>query len=246
MYSSHTQGNVTYLLAPAAVQFQPEWFLPSWWQSEGAVTGQAQGRGTTWFVQRDGQPLVLRHYYRGGLLGRWLHDRYLYTGITRSRVAREFSLLQHLQTQGLPVPVPWAARITRHGCYCRMDLLLERIPHARDLVNSLRSHPLQPQHWQQVGQTLQQFHAAGVYHADLNGHNILLDTNGKVWVIDFDRGQLRQPGPWQQANLQRLQRSLHKEADLYPGFHWQPDDWQALLKGYDSQQAATGSNGTKA
>ena len=38
------------------------------------------------------------------------------------------------------------------------------------------------------------------------------DAEGRVWIIDFDKCAVRAPGPWQQANLERLRRSLVKVA----------------------------------
>jgi tRNA A-37 threonylcarbamoyl transferase component Bud32 len=87
--------------------------------------------------------------------------------------------------------------------------------------------------WQQLGGVIARFHQQGVYHSDLNCHNILLDAKGQFWLIDFDKCSLRAPGRWQQANLQRLLRSFNKEAGLTPGFSWQPEQWQWLLQGYN-------------
>ncbi len=231
-----TTHNTTYLLNPTyAPHFQPEHFEPAWWQAQHALVGQSHGRGITWFVQLGQQQGVLRHYYRGGWLGKWLHDRYLFTGWQRSRVAAEFRLLQTMQAQGLPVPTPWAARIQRHGLFYRADLLLQRIPDAHDVVSLLRTRPLSHTEWHTVGRTLHQLHRANIDHADLNSHNLLLDAAGKIWVIDFDKGQHRTTsGAWQHANMQRLQRSLRKELRLNPALHWQESDWQALLDGYGS------------
>ena len=53
-------------------------------------------------------------------------------------------------------------------------------------------------------------HRAGVDHADLNAHNILLDAANGVSVIDFDRGRLRVPGVGARGICARLQRSLSK------------------------------------
>ncbi|MGM0648706.1 MAG: lipopolysaccharide kinase InaA family protein, partial [Bacteroidota bacterium] len=47
-------------------------------------------------------------------------------------------------------------------------------------------------------------------HVDLNARNILIDPQHKPWLIDLDRCRLRRPGGWQNANLNRLERSLHK------------------------------------
>ena len=231
-----THDHTTYGVSlHALARFQPEQFEPDWWQMQHAITGQSYGRGITWFVRLAEQELVLRHYYRGGLLGKWLQDRYWFNGITRSRAYQEFQLLTHMHAQGLPVPQPWAMRVQRSGLFYRMDILLERIPQATDLVQRLRQNPLSTEQWYAIGQTVKRFHQAGIYHDDLNAHNILLDHQERTWLIDFDKGKQQPAGTWQQANLQRLQRSLHKEATLHTPFHWQAaTDWQALLRGYNA------------
>jgi 3-deoxy-D-manno-octulosonic acid kinase len=76
------------------------------------------------------------------------------------------------------------------------------------------------------------FHHAGVDHADLNAHNILLDAAQRVSVIDFDRGRLRTPGSWRLRNLRRLHRSLLKIARGLPPGRITPQAWDALMAGY--------------
>jgi 3-deoxy-D-manno-octulosonic acid kinase len=75
-------------------------------------------------------------------------------------------------------------------------------------------------------------HGAGVDHADLNAHNILLDTHGAVSVIDFDRGRLRGAGTWPEQNLRRLHRSLLKISGSWPPDRFPPSAWQGFLRGY--------------
>ena len=80
--------------------------------------------------------------------------------------------------------------------------------------------------WAAIGRCLRRFHDAGVQHADLNASNIMLGEQGEVWVLDFDRGALRQPGSWRERVLDRLARSLAKVGDG-------ATDWQhgfALLR----------------
>nr|AIA86950.1 CAZy families GT30 protein [uncultured Idiomarina sp.] len=67
-------------------------------------------------------------------------------------------------------------------------------------------------------------HEAGVWHADLNAHNILLDTAGQPWLIDFDRARdYGEPLAHQLrvANMQRLRRSLEKVAGAQGSAFWQ-------------------------
>jgi 3-deoxy-D-manno-octulosonic acid kinase len=76
--------------------------------------------------------------------------------------------------------------------------------------------------WSAVGRCLRGFHDAGVQHADLNAHNIMLGGQGETWVLDFDRGRLRESGSWREDVLDRLARSLAKigcgAADWKAGF----------------------------
>src|SRR5262249_40990674 len=136
-------------------------------------------------------------------------DRYLWTGAERTRGFVEFRLLAQLAERGLPVPGPVATRFVRHGARYTADLITREIPQASTLAELLRADRADADVAARVGRTLAAFHNAGAYHADLNAHNVLLDAS-TVWLIDFDRGELRAPArAWQQANLARLKRSLH-------------------------------------
>ena len=85
-----------------------------------------------------------------------------------------------------------------------------------------------------VGSVIGRFHRAGVWHADLNAHNVLVAPDG-VYLIDFDRGRLRVPAvAWQQANLQRL-RAFAGQAGRGRSTGdaaFDRDLWQPLLAGY--------------
>ena len=52
-----------------------------------------------------------------------------------------------------------------------------------------------------------------------------------VYVLDFDRGRIRPRGPWEQAVLERLQRSLRKVTTGLPPDRFDDAAWQALLLG---------------
>lgn len=214
--------------------FRPEWFNDAHWRKQNAVIGQAFGRGTTTFFSYAGQEMVLRHYLRGGLPGKLLTDQYLYTGLQSTRSWREMRLLMKMLELGLPVPEPVAARVCKHGLVYRSDIVLLKIPGAIDIHNWLLERPLSDNQWQQIGFLIAQFHLYQVYHHDLNIHNIMTDDNGKLWLIDFDKCAIKQGESWKNKNLERLQRSLNKEAAAHPGYHFSMEKWQQLMRGYEA------------
>lgn len=212
---------------------RPEWFDIDHWQRQNAVTGQSRGRNITWFIGEKDNEWVLRHYYRGGIIADLLKDKYLFTGIENTRCYREMALLEQMYRQGLPVPKPVAGRILRHGLFYRADILIEKIHHSHDLVQHLKSEPISEAGWLAIGALTAKFHQSGIFHSDLNAHNILIDKNFKFWLIDFDKCENRVPQKsWQQANLERLKRSFNKEKNLHDSFHFSSQQWQWLMQGY--------------
>jgi 3-deoxy-D-manno-octulosonic acid kinase len=126
--------------------------------------------------------------------------------------------------------------LKKKGLFYHADLLTARISSAEDLVAVLTKKSLTTATWAAIGQTIQAFHQQGIYHHDLNAHNILIDQLGKIWLIDFDRGQQRKPQKrWQQGNVNRLLRSFHKEKQKLPRLHFSIDDWQSFQQGYTAK-----------
>ncbi len=61
---------------------QEDFFNADFWRRQNRILGSAQGRGTTWFLQTAdlfGVNTALRHYYRGGLWGKFNKDRYRFS-----------------------------------------------------------------------------------------------------------------------------------------------------------------------
>ena len=222
----------------AADNFSAYWLEPSWWTSRGAIRGAGHGRGNTWFIDEGGRSFALRHYRRGGLAARLSEDRFLYTGELSSRPISEFLLNVRLHALDLPVPAPIAARLQREGATYRGDLITTLIPGATTLAERLSVGAVPVNDWLEVGRTIARFHQHGVYHADLNAHNILLDGAQRVWLIDFDRGAIREPGLWCDANLARLRRSILKVCDALPPGRFNETLWTALLAGYRAARPA--------
>jgi 3-deoxy-D-manno-octulosonic acid kinase len=130
------------------------------------------------------------------------------------------------------VPAPIAARYQRAGGVSYTgDLITERLPIVGSLAECLRTGALSILTWISIGRCIRRFHDLGVCHADLNTHNILLSEE-QVYLIDFDRSQLRGTGLWRDANLVRLRRSLEKVTWALPSERFGEADWHGLLDGY--------------
>ena len=206
----------------------------SWREAVEPVT--AGGRGSAWFVGSEGESWVLRHYCRGGYVARLSRRSYIFLGAGRVRSFAEFRLLNHLYEQGLPVPQPVAACYERvNGLFYRAAIIVQRIRGAVPLADFLV--PDDPELWMSAGQLIRRFHEAGVYHADLNCHNILV-AGEALYLIDFDKGRSfgsgALPGRLRERNLLRLKRSLEKQAGRIGIAAGVEGKWSALLSGYES------------
>ncbi len=196
-----------------------ELFEPDGLRARGTLSEETGGRGTVRYFDGDGVRWVLRRYLRGGMAARLVSDRFLWLGEERTRSFRELRLLRELRRRGLPVPVPVAARYRRGPVSYRAELITELLPDVQSLTAMLAQGLMDDARWAAVGRCLRRFHDAGVQHADLNADNIMLGPGGQVWVLDFDRGRLREPGAWRGRVLSRLARSIAKRR---PG----ATDWQ--------------------
>ncbi|MBE8167037.1 MAG: 3-deoxy-D-manno-octulosonic acid kinase [Shewanella sp.] len=217
---------------PSLYNLTEEQFTPQYYQQKNAITGSSSGRQIAWFLKANDTQWVLRHYWRGGFMAKLSKDLYCFSGARYTRPMMELGLLEQMYQFGLPVPRPIAAKIERRGLFYRGDILIERIENADDLVKVLSERSLADADWQRLGKTIAIFHNYGVYHADLNIKNILLQKD-KFYLIDFDRGEMRTPRAyWQKSNIARLKRSFAKEQKKYPKLQFTLANWQTFLTAY--------------
>lgn len=189
------------------------------------------GRQAAWYVGGGDLDAVLRRYRRGGLAARVSDDRYLWAGPQHVRSFNEFDILRSLYEAGLPVPRPLAAAYWKNGPTYRAAIMVERLHNVRPLASSLDVADSE-----QVAGSIYAMHEQGVWHADLNAYNILLDPVGRAWLIDFDKASRPVLSPERRsANLLRLRRSLVKVSGA-TGMTW----WDELNRSYAKLTRAVG------
>ncbi|MGB1581321.1 MAG: 3-deoxy-D-manno-octulosonic acid kinase, partial [Nevskiales bacterium] len=219
--------------AQALPDCPPQFFDKTYWEEAGGLLGIAEeGKGSTLFVQNQGQQWAIRHYCRGGGMAWFIRDAYWWFGLKRSRPWCEWQLLAEMTEKGLPVPKPVAARVVRHGFVYRADLIMERIQDAKIWQQCMLNDELDAGDWQALGKMIRRFHDIGVFHHDLNIRNIMRKASGEPYLIDFDRGRMRSGTVWKRQNLNRLHRSIIKLQDQGIDLHFSEPCWRQLLQGY--------------
>jgi tRNA A-37 threonylcarbamoyl transferase component Bud32 len=167
---------------------------------------------------------VVRHYRRGGIMGPFLRDYYLGQG----RFFREVRVSEWARSHGVPTAEVLAMRSERRGlCLHRGDLITREIAQSEDLdryLGLLREkegtrRSRRKEVIRSIAFLLQGMHRVGLYHADLNLKNIVIQmTEGGVnsYVIDLDRARVIRPlgSRPRIRNLVRLYRSLEKQGYL--------------------------------
>lgn len=204
------------------------------WPKREAIT---DGRGAAYFVENESQRWLLKPYYRGGFIRKLAEKSYVFTGYERSRMFREFRLLQLLRSRELPVPKPVAVLVERSGWRYTGVIILERLENVTSLQHLVDTAAVQSSQWQAVGKAIALFHDNGVNHRDLNASNILL-CDDEVFIIDFDGCTLvhQSSASFRRKNLERLHRSLLKQPQFSEGLSSQ--GWSLLTAAYHSQTSS--------
>lgn len=175
----------------------------------------ADGRGGSVIVApaAGGPRILVRRYLRGGLPAKFVRDTYL--GM-RPRPFRELYVMKSLYESGAQVAEPYGAAVEWlvPGCY-RGWLATRFVEDAATLWKWLRDHSPAADERRavlaEVGRTIRHVRSLGVWHADLNLHNILIVPAApkRVVLIDFDRARQARDDDIT-PELARLRRSARK------------------------------------
>jgi len=170
------------------------------------------GRGAARrIVLRGGKVVFLRQYLRGGVM-RWLsRDLFL---LRPPRPLRELLATEVARAAGCLVPIVHAVAIEERALFYRGWIVTSAIEGARSYIDLFMAAgaDARAELLADAGSAIRNLHDAGVFHPDLNGHNLLVDAGGKVAVIDFDRAVVAAPDSSRRARRgrDRFWRSMTK------------------------------------
>jgi 3-deoxy-D-manno-octulosonic acid kinase len=183
----------------------------------GASTAGAGNRNSGFpFKLDNGTDLFIRYGRRGGLIG-FLNGG-LYLGVN-PRPVHELTLTAEARRRGLPVAEPigamveWLAPALYRGVFItRMlqGMTLWQFVQTDD-DTAVRTHVVEV-----ARRTINLVHQKGLFHADLNLHNIFVSTAGEsfsIVMLDLDKARLYAlplAPSLRVKNLTRLRRSISK------------------------------------
>lgn len=163
-----------------------------------------------------GLELFARRGRRGGMIGSILSD--VYVGIT-PRPLNELALTVEAMRRGIPVAEPMGAMIEWIGPALYRGFFLTRAVRGMTLWEFVKTDddPIVRGHvLGQARAAIDTMHEQGLFHADLNLHNILVTPareSFSVIIIDLDKARLFDgplPAAMRRANAARLIRSARK------------------------------------
>ena len=150
---------------------------------ESSVLG---GRGCVTHTEIPGfGRVVIKHYTRGGVFGRFIKHTYLRCGPIRSRV--EFDLLAQVRALGVNVPEPLVVATSGLLLY-RTWLIIREVPEKRTLADlALADEDRAREAMDKLLVQVTSLVRNGIYHIDLHPGNVLVQQDGTLFIIDFDK-----------------------------------------------------------
>ena len=149
------------------------------------------GRGSVAIARLEGiGSVVVKYYIRGGFIRYLVKRRYLRWGRTRCQI--EYELLQKVRDLGLSAPEP-IAYAYRGSLLYKGWLVTKKIKDQQTLAelgcgDEEHAHIVMKELINQVSTLIRN----NIFHVDLHPGNVLVDSDGRVFLLDFDRARISQ------------------------------------------------------
>lgn len=187
----------------------------------------------TWPEPQETVHWCYRLYLRGGMVGKVISNKFCRFASTAHRARDEFLMLLKMRLLGLPVPRPIVAKETMGLCMMSNEIIIEQLRNTENLFEVMSQREMTQDEGLKLGRTLGSFFQYNIHHTDLNLRNILLDSKGDFYLIDFDKCRFKEnvyTSPILVTRmLDRLQRSFVKATRQNIGFHYQ-EEWAEVVR----------------
>lgn len=152
----------------------------------GSVLG---GRGSICLADVEGiGPVAVKHYFRGGIIRFFNKKRYLKWGKTRGQL--EYELLQTVRNIGVNAPEPIAYAYQGLPFY-KAWLVTRKIDTHQSLAElSISNLEHACIAMENVIEQLFLLIKNNMLHVDLHPGNVVIDTNSKAYLLDFDKARM--------------------------------------------------------
>jgi len=172
-------------------------------------------------IEGSQERMMVKHYQHGGFFRKITGDILL----GNTRPFRELVILEAAFQKGIPVPEALAARVVRiFGPFFRGDIVYKEIPYSDNLLEYLKRLNERPMKErvsrkreiiERLAEAIKKMHTSGIYHADLNVRNVLIQDSGagiQVYLVDFDCSRIKENLRLRERikNLARFNRSCEK------------------------------------
>jgi 3-deoxy-D-manno-octulosonic acid kinase len=154
--------------------------------------------------------IFLKHYAHGGLLRAFTAQLFLAVGPSRSQ--EEFEMLELVRSLGVRAPRP-LVYVKRGTFFYATWLLMEELQGVRSLVEVSAEKPDDLKEiMKSVGDQLAILIKNRVLHIDLHPGNVLVDSAGLVYIVDFDKARMFGGSPFELRDLylRRWRRAVIK------------------------------------
>lgn len=151
-------------------------------------------------IRGSNERMIVKHYEHGGLFRKITRDIFL----GNSRPFRELAVLEVASQKGIPVPEVLAARVDRiFGPFYKGEIVYKEIPDSANLLEYLKRLNERPMGERislkrkiinSLAQAIKKMHISGIYHADLNVKNVLIQNRGeapRIYLVDFDCSKIK-------------------------------------------------------
>jgi len=151
------------------------------------VNSTLGGRTSITVMQLEGiGSVVIKHYRRGGAIRYLIKQRYLKCGKTRCQI--EYELLQQVKTMGINAPVPIAFAYRGHLLY-QCWLVTQEVKYHLTVAHISRSNEDRARIvMNEVVNQVSKLIKNKILHVDLHPGNVIVDSQNKVYLLDFDKG----------------------------------------------------------